>query len=340
MRLLVFTQKVDKTESILGFFHGWLIELSKKVESIEVICLWKGDFDLPSNVTVYSLGKERGVSRLVYLKNLYHYLFLIAGSYDKVFIHMNQEYVLLAGLYWKLKNIPVYMWRNHGKGSLATRIAVALSTKVFCTSTDSFTARFKKTVIMPAGINTDMFKPNQNVIRKKYSVCMVGRIAPVKHIEIGISAVSYLILSGTQVSLTIIGSPLAKDFAYYERLKTQVNELNLSPSVRFLEEVSPDKISEIYGNHEICLNLTESGSFDKTIVEAAACGTLPLVSNISLTPLLPEECLTEATPEAIGNSIQKLLNPHQRVETQTKLELFVKFQSLTTLISKLVVEIA
>ena len=348
MRLLVFTQKVDKTDSILGFFHGWLLELSKKYESIEVICLEKGEFDLPENVTVYSLGKEqnadsrglsRGFSRIRYVKNFYNYLSVVSGSYDSVFVHMNQEYVLLAGLYWKWKKIPVYLWRNHPQGTMLTRLAVLLSTKVFCTSIGSFTARYKKTKVMPVGIDLSLFTQSVQT-RKKYSVCMVGRIAPIKHIELAISATHLLISSGTQISLTVIGPVLPKNILYYDMLKAEVQRLQLTSSVHFVEEMSQETIVEIYGEYELCLNLTETGSFDKTIVEAAACGTVPIVSNISLAHLLPEECMTIATKEAIAGSIQRLLDPHQRLETQARLEPFVQSQSLSALIEKLAVELA
>jgi glycosyltransferase involved in cell wall biosynthesis len=287
MRILIFTQKVDKNDPVLGFFHGWIIEISKKTESVEVVCLEKGQCDLPDNVTVYSLGKENGVSKLVYVFNFYKYLISLSGLYDKVFVHMNQEYVLLGGLYWKIKGIPVYLWRNHPNGSILTRIAVALSTKVFCASTESFTARFKKTVIMPAGVNTDLYRQVDGVLRKKYSICMVGRISPIKHIDLAIEAMKALVSKGVPVSLDIIGPVLEKDKKYYDGLGFYVNENNLSKVVHFINGVSPEKLPEVYSEYEICLNLTPSGSFDKTIVEAPSCGTIPLVSNASFKYLLP-----------------------------------------------------
>ena len=73
MRLLIITQKVNKNDPVLGFFHTWIKELATKFESIEVICLEKGHFDLPQNVTVYSLGKEHGVTRLGYIKNFFRF---------------------------------------------------------------------------------------------------------------------------------------------------------------------------------------------------------------------------------------------------------------------------
>ena len=211
MRLLIFTQKVDRNDSVLGFFHNWIIEIAKKVEEVQIICLEKGEFDFPKNAKVYSLGKEKGVSKLRRIINLYKYLWIIRGSYDKVFVHMNEEYVWLLGLYWRIIGVPVYMWRNHPRGAFLTRVAVLFSTKVFCTSTSSFTARFKKTAIMPAGIDTKIFRVVDGVVRKKYSICMIGRISPVKHIELGLEAFGRLVASGSQASLNIIGSTVERD---------------------------------------------------------------------------------------------------------------------------------
>ncbi len=338
MKLLIFTQKVDKNDPTLGFFHTWIKELSKKSDSIAVVCLGKGQYDLPKNVTVYSLGKESGLSRLGYLKNLFHYLYLIRGSYDKVFVHMNEEYVLLCGLYWKIKNIPVYFWRNHPRGSLVTRVSVLLSKKVFCTSKDSFTARFRKTVIMPAGIDTTIFKPIEGVVRKKYSVCMVGRVSPIKNIDLALPAIRILVSWGFQVSLSIIGPIPKNDLKYLDSLRAYVKNYNLSNSISFLEAVSPLELAKVYSSYEVTLNLTDTGSFDKTIVEAAACGSIPLVSNKSFSLLLPEVCIIEKSQEAVSEGIKRLLSAHEQIEIQKNLETFVKAQSLTGLIDKLIVE--
>jgi glycosyltransferase involved in cell wall biosynthesis len=339
MKLLVFTQTIDKNDSVLGFFHDWVAKMSEKCESIEVICLSKGDFDLPKNVTVYSLGKEKGVSKLGYIKNLYSYLNLIKGSYDKVFVHMNQEYVLLAGIYWKIKRIPVYLWRNHPKGSLVTQMAVFLSKKVFCTSTASFTARFKKTIIMPAGINLEMFKPSEGIVRKKYSVCMVGRLSSIKHNELALEAINRLVKQGVQVSLSLVGGFLDRDKDFVDRLKKYVIDNNLGTVINFVGPKTLNDLPEIYSSHEICLNLTEAGSFDKTIVEGASCGAIPLVSSQSFSGLLPDICITENSANEIAESIKKLLDPAEQIKIQRDLQNFVQNQSLSTLVNKLFLEI-
>ncbi|MEI6843433.1 MAG: glycosyltransferase family 4 protein [bacterium] len=338
MKLLIFTQEMDKNDAILGFFCGWVTRLSKEYESIHVICLEEGEHSLPENVTVYSLGKEEGVGKMGYVLHACQHLYSVRGEYDRVFVHMNQEYILLFGWYWKMKMIPVYMWRNHPYGNLLTHIAIGLSKKVFCTSTQSFTARFKKTVIMPVGVDTSVYKPNPAIGRKKNSICMIGRIAPIKNIDLALIAVKILIDSGFQTSLTIVGSCLERDREYYNSLKTFVSDNKLASYIIFIDEVAPSKIPDIYNEHRICLNLTQSGSFDKTIVESAACGLIPIVSNDSLRGLLPDSCITTSDPKKIANSIQEVLSTPTLLETQKELEKFSKEQSLGELMRKLVVE--
>lgn len=339
MRLLVFTQKIDRNDPVLGFFHSWVIEFSGRCETIEVICLEKGIFDFPKNVTVYSLGKEGGIPKWRYITNLYRYLSLISGSYDRVFVHMNQEYILLAGIYWKIKGIPVYMWRNHPAGSFLTKIAIALSKKVFCTSKSSFTAKFPKTVIMPAGIDTNTFRSIPSIVRKRYSVCMVGRISPIKHIDKALESVNLLLSKGVQVSLDIIGPVLDRDLTYMEGLKKYVQENNMGNSVSFHKAVSPYKLPEIYSSYEICLNLTDSGSFDKTVIEASGCGAVPLVSNSSFSGLLPDVCITSSSKESIAQAIEKIFDPALQLQVQNDLRDFVSSQSLSELTKKLFTEI-
>ena len=44
-KLLIFTQKADINDPVLGFFHKWIEEFSKNFESIIVVCLEKGEFN-------------------------------------------------------------------------------------------------------------------------------------------------------------------------------------------------------------------------------------------------------------------------------------------------------
>src|SRR4051812_42401773 len=133
MRLLVVTQAVDLDNPVLGFFHSWIEEIAKHFESVVVVCLFEGRHALPSNGEVFSLGKEKKeTNRALYTQRFLALVWGLRSKYDSVFVHMNQEYVLAAGWIWILLGKRIYLWRNHYAGSIATDVAAAFCTKVFC----------------------------------------------------------------------------------------------------------------------------------------------------------------------------------------------------------------
>lgn len=285
MKLLIITQKVDQNDPILGFFHRWIIEFSKQCEKVTVICLQKGKYDLPTSVRVLSLGKENGVSKIKYLWNFYRYIWQERKNYDSVFVHMNQEYVILGWKFWKLWGKKIWLWRNHPSGSILTKIAVLVSNRVFCTSKQSYTAQFKKTEIMPVGIDTDFFKRNELIKKEPNSILFLGRISPIKKPEILIEALGLLKKENINFTVSIVGDPLPKDRVFYESLIIRVSELDLNDRVKFLPAITNNQTLELYNRHEIFVNLTPSGSLDKTIFEAISSGSIFVVFNQSLIDL-------------------------------------------------------
>jgi glycosyltransferase involved in cell wall biosynthesis len=308
MKLLIITQKADRNDPVLGFFHGWIRELSLRYEKVSVICLEKGEVSLPENASVHSLGKEEGLSSLGYLWRFYKYVWSLRGDYDAVFVHMNQEYVLLGYKHWLLMGKKIYLWRNHAKGSFVTRLAVLLCDKVFCTSPDSYTAKFKKTILMPAGIDTDLFTPDAGVSREPGSILFLGRIAPVKRVIEFIEWLAAEKGEGKTLSATVAGSALPKDKRYENQVHERAAKLGLSSSIRFVGPVTQEGALSLYQSHEKYVNMTPSGSLDKTILEAAACGMEITCENPFLKERLEGKPGTEARQYVIDNHSLKMLS--------------------------------
>ncbi len=337
MRLLIITQKVDKNDPILGFFHRWLEEFSKHCESLIVICLSKGEYNLPKNIKVLSLGKENGKSRIKYLWNFYKYLWQERKSYGKVFVHMNQEYIILGGLLWRILGKKTFLWRNHLKGDFLTRLAVLLSNRVFCTSHQSFTARFKKTKLMPVGIDTNFFRPDSSVQKKPHSILFLGRIAPVKNVDIFIEALNELQKLGAQFTATVAGSVLLIYTEYEEIIQGKVAKYRLSDKVRFVGSITQNEALKLYQEHEFYVNLTLPGSMDKTIFEAMACNVVPLVYNQDLKEILGEKLVvSKLNSFDIAERIKDILL--RRVSKDFR-DFIVENHSLYRLVSRLMAEI-
>lgn len=336
MKLLIITQAVDKDNPVLGFFHRWLEEFAKHFEKITVICLEKGRFNLPPNVAVRSLGKEGGESRVKYLLNFYRFIWQERKNYDSVFVHMNQEYVLLGGLIWKLFGNKIYLWRNHAQGNFLTRLAVWFSDKVFCTSPNSFTARFAKTRLMPVGIDTNFFQPDASVPKIPQSILFLGRMAPVKNVTLFIEALNELQKSDVDFMATIAGAALPQDIVYEKKVQELVVGYGLDNKVRFIGAVTQEQALRLYREHQLYVNLTPAGSLDKTIFEAMACGLPLVVVNSDLRSMLGERLIGDWPPTLLAEEIRRYRSNHEVADSRG---FVVANHSLVILISRLLAEL-
>lgn len=352
MKLLLITQKVDKNDPVLGFFHKWIEELSKRFASIKVICLGEGEHSLLENVEVFSLGKGKKVassqylvSRVKYVWNFYKYIWKLRTQYDSVFVHMNQEYVLLGGVFWNIFGKKVYLWRNHPKGSFLTRIAVALSEKVFCTSDSAFTARFGKTEVVPVGIDTSIFNLEsriKNLESRKRSILFLSRMDRIKRPDLLIESLNILNNQGIDFVSNFYGDPTPGTHDFYNSLKSKVSSLGLSEKVKFYNGVPNYKTPDIYNNHKIFVNLTPSGSMDKTILESVSCGCIPIVVNTFFKDIFDPNMIVKEDAKDISDKIKFWLEAdEERIKQDSdRLQKYIlENHSLNALMDKLNTEI-
>ncbi|KND47914.1 MAG: hypothetical protein AB199_04120 [Parcubacteria bacterium C7867-004] len=315
MRLLVVTQVVDSKDSVLGAYHAWLRELAKHFEHIEVVCLFEGEHALPENVQVHSLGKEKAVSpSYVYAFRFMRFAWSLRNQYDSVLVHMNQEYILLAGVLWKFLGKPIYLWRNHFAGSWLTDVAAAFCTKVYCTSKHSYTAKYRKTELMPVGVNLERFTQTASVRREPKSILFLARIAPSKRPDVLIEALGILLAKGVSFVASVYGSALPADAAYLENLKSRVEILGLHDRVRFYPSVPNEKTPEVFQAHELFVNCSPSGMFDKTLFEAAASGCLVLAASEDWRDHAGEAAWFDGTSEGLADRLSEVLTTSEAFE--------------------------
>ena len=320
MKLLLFTQALDTNDPVLSVYHRWVAEFAARFEFVTVICLKKGSYNLPANVKVLSLGKEDGAGRLIYIARFYKYIF--CEKYDSVFAHMNQEYILLGGIFWKLMGKNIYMWRNHHAGNIFTHIAAAFCTKIFCTSKFSYTAKFRNAILMPVGVDTDRFVRLSGISKIPRSILFLARIAIVKKPHVLIEALKLLKSRNVDFVANIYGDSLVKDRGYHDGLREMVIDRGLADRVSFSEGVPNEETIETYNSHEIFVNLSSSGMYDKTIFESMACETLVLATNKNLVGLIPSSFIAEEDDVGdIALKLEKLLALSMEEKTEKGKEL-------------------
>lgn len=339
MRILVCTQAVDTEDRALGFFHRWLQEFAHAFTRVEVICLKEGVHALPGNVAVHSLGKETARSRFRYVVRFYAHVWRLRHEYDAVFVHMNQEYVLLGGLLWKLWGKRVIMWRNHKMGSRLTDIACVLSDAICYTSPDSYVARKPRAQKMPIGIDTAQFHLSANPPPFD-TVLFLGRLDPVKKPEVFLQAVDLLAREAVNCRVDGYGDPTDPQSAHVPALREQIGALESRGILRWQGGIPHHETPGIYASHAIYVNITPSGSFDKTIGEAMASGCLVVAANQAIRDIVPDAFMV--APDSFqdvarGIEAALMLQPAEREDVVRRSVAFIEQNhSLKALVLRLV----
>ncbi len=295
MKLLIVTQKVDKHDDVLGFFHDWIKDFAQLCESVTVICLEKGESELPKNVTVLSLGKELGRKKFSYVTAFLKYIWTTRSEYTNVFVHMNPEYIVIGGLLWRMLGKKIHLWYVHRNVNLWLRIAHLLSHQVFSVTRESFGIRSSKLKLVGHGIDAQKFSMSDRTTDPStYRIISVGRITPIKRLETLIKAASILAGSNNfSFTVDLIGSPVSQsDQKYKNELIEMIERNDLNDKIHFLGSCPYDAIPDIYHNADLLVNLAPTGGIDKVVLEAMASGLIPMVSNRGFTSIFKDRAST------------------------------------------------
>lgn len=180
-----------------------------------------------------------------------------------------------------------------------------------------------KVEVIPAGVNLDMFSPvERDYARRELDIgeenviLYVGRIEPLKGIDILLRAVPLLECAGDLRVLVVGGNPSGD--TEMERLKRISRELGIQDSVTFTGPVPQDQLPAYYSAADVYVLPSHAESFGLAALEAMACGTPVVVSrvgglktfvdNAKTGYLVPWRC-----PEAFAQRLDMLLaNPDLR----------------------------
>lgn len=278
--LLIITQKVDEQDDLLGFFVDWINEFAKHFDKVFVITLAKGAYNLPENVFVYSLGKERNNLKIARFFNFYRYLFKLIPQSSGIFAHMSPIFVLASWPATFIYRRKIILWYLHRSVTFRLKMAEKLCYKIVTAARESLKFKSSKIIETGHGINVGKFQTDRNWTDNRLGILSVGRISKIKNYETLLNAVKILKDKGINFGLKIIGQPvMAPDFEYFESLKLLKEKLNLDDTVRFVGFVPHNKIHDYYKESDVVVGLTPEGGIDKTILEGMASGCITVTSN-------------------------------------------------------------
>lgn len=281
--ILIITQKVDDNDDLLGFFVSWIKEFSKNFDKVFVITLGKGEYNLPSNVFVYSLGKERRSSKVSRFFTFYRLLFKLVPKSKGVFAHMSPIFAITSWPIAVLFGRKIFLWYLHRSSTFRLKLAEKLCSEILTADKDSLTIKSSKIIELGHGIDIEKFRIQRNwsnLNSRQINILSIGRISKIKDYETLIKAAKILKDRGLAFKASIVGRPvMSYDFEYFKELRKMVDTLGLKNHIEFIGFVPYSRIADYYKKSDIFVNLAPRGGIDKVVLEAMASGSLVLVSN-------------------------------------------------------------
>lgn len=285
-KIIFFTITVDSRDPVLAQTLDWIEGFAGIFEEANVFALHIGDSrGLPKNVRLFNFGGDTLWLKAVGILRAYIQLTkLLRPNNSIVFYHMLTWPIIFFGPIAKFMKHKQGVWYSHNHADLPLRMTQLLVNKYFSPTVNSFPLRNKsKLVTNGHSIDFENF-PDCQAIRRDWKlneIACIGRIAPVKSIELLFEALNQLnspLRSGINVRL--IGS--IQDQQYWELLQNRAQ--NSGIKLIFSRPLIRDELVPFLKNIEFIFNGTPN-SVDKSALEACATGAIPITNNDDLMKL-------------------------------------------------------
>jgi glycosyltransferase involved in cell wall biosynthesis len=346
VNVLLFNLRTDAADTTLGFTTSWINGLARRCESVVVITLYAGLVDVEPNVRVFALSRSTRMSRARKVADFYRLALraLRTSRIDVCFAHMTPH---LAALFWplaKIYRIPVLLWYAHSAVPLELRVAHRLVDRCVTSTPAGFQLSSNKLFVLCQGIDTEVFSPPAQQDRDyERTALSIGRITSRKRLEEIIDSMALLGQDYEGIRLLLAGGPITESDRRYEaEIKARARRLELDDFVSFEGPVPFHRIQDVYRRGGIFLNISETGSLDKAILESMATGCIAISSNRSFRAIAHAEGLDflvpGSGPEGIARCLREVLvlSIEEKVALRKRLrEIVVNGHSLNALIDEI-----
>lgn len=305
--LLFVTQAYDPLDPNLGFTTAWVEAFAQEWGTVHVVC-WRATLSSTKRVRVHVLP-EGSVRRALSLMRL---SWQLRKDVRAVFVHMIPTVTAALGWWWRLLGLRVGLWYTHGTVSLGLRLALIWSHIVFTANAQSFRLASSKVRVIGHGIDLAHFTPDASV-RRSQTMLFAGRVTPRKDLERFVLIAAELAKQFPRLRAVIAGAPrLDTDEVYAEKVRLLIQQKGLEGVVTWAGNVLGDELLQVYRSAGALLSTSRTGSLDKVVLEALACGT-PVVAVGSAYEGIPG-VLTIQEDDRLVDALAKALRDPQSVD--------------------------
>jgi len=152
----------------------------------------------------------------------------------------------------------------------------------------AYHVRPERIALVPPGVDLDVFRPQSKELARLLLgypgdhrlFVFVGRLEPLKGVDVILRAFSLLTAGGQHPSARILVLGDDSGAGECERLRVLARELRIEERVGFCASIAQNRLPNYYAAAEACLIPSYSESFGLVGLEAQACGTAVIASNV------------------------------------------------------------
>ncbi len=171
-------------------------------------------------------------------------------------------------------------------------------------------ARADRVVAIPEGVSPNYRPGARPRDRAEKIILYVGRSDPYKNLPRLVEALAGVRANGVPARLRVVGSPDPR----YPEAPRRAQELGLAPYVDWTGYVAPDQLIREYQTADVfCLPSRYEG-FGLTLLEAMACGTPCVCSNIGSLPEVAGDAARKVDPAILPQLVDALTEVLTRTE--------------------------
>lgn len=276
--------------------YNLTMALTKQGVNQTILCC-ETDFEKPTQFKILKFNKSKRLSVLLGGINAFNCINQLKQKFDVIHFH-NPGFALL-GLF-KSKLPPLVMTIHGSPFELIkhcdyhsfraikeawyyfflTWIGALLVDKVVCVSkgvSDDLSSKLKisskKVTTITTAIDPEIFFPKKS--KKNIDVLVVGRFASVKRYEDVLNAINKVLANFPQLRVVFVGG--SKTDEVYIKVLALIKEKKVGKNIKLIPLISQKKLASYYRRSKMLVNASVAESSPKVILEAMACGT-PIIS--------------------------------------------------------------
>jgi len=174
--------------------------------------------------------------------------------------------------------------------------AIVATSKSYAETSETIKPYINKVHVIPLSVDSNTFEPQPRTavesLKKGLRLCdkkivlFVGRIVPYKGLEYLVEALKHIHEIGEDFHLLVVGEGEGRGITdtsqYLQKIKVLVNQSGLRDKVHFVGKVPLEELPTYYSLADVVAlpSTTRGEAFGSVLIEALACGTPVVASNI------------------------------------------------------------